>query len=179
MDLLRSLVELEARHFEKVFSTGVDKVVILETPMRAEGATVTVVEDFARHLPRLAELEAKLRDTMSGASRCLLGSETRKRYAPQQVSDDGTTTGTSESLCSARALKKSRWVSSGGAAADEVGQSSRGHFADGRGPCRRWSYGFRRSGARTVVINRKGKTRDDPDESEGMGGHVKMARVAV
>ena len=40
---------------------------ILETPLGAEGATVTVVEDFVRHLPHLAELEAKLRDTTSGA----------------------------------------------------------------------------------------------------------------
>ena len=71
-----------------------------------------------RHLPRLAELEAKLRDTTSGAlGDCLahVDAETRKSYAPQQGSEDGTTTATSETLCWARALKKSRWATSGGA----------------------------------------------------------------
>ena len=29
------------------------------------------------------------------------------------------------------------------------------------------------------VPDGKGKTRDEPDESEGIGGHVKMAGVAV
>ena len=67
---------VEARHLEKVFSTGVDKVVavILGTPMGAEGATVTVVEDFVGHSPRLAELEAKLRRHHVGSSRGLPGS---------------------------------------------------------------------------------------------------------
>ena len=41
--------------------------------------------------------------------------ETRKRCAPQQGSEDGTTTATSESLCWPRALKESRWATSGGA----------------------------------------------------------------
>ena len=167
LDLLRSLVEfrsdgpkvsvekiiaalekanlVEAPHIEKVFSTGVDKVVavILETPFWAEGATVTVVEDFVRHSPHLAELEAKLRDTTSVAlwdHLAHVDAETRKTYAPQQGSEDGTLTATSESLCWARALKKSRWATSGGAGSpqDEEGklkwvQSRRGHFAGWQG----------------------------------------------
>ena len=160
---------VEARHFEKVFATGVDKVVavILESPMGAEGATVTVVEDFVRHLPRLAELEAKLRGHHVASSRGLLGScgqnhhgDVRKPLFAQQVQ-----------VGDKRKTRQS--TGRGGKAADEVGLSSRGHFADGRGLCRRWSHGFRRSGASTV------RPGDDPDESEGMGGHVKMARVAV
>ena len=211
LDLLRSLVEfrsdgpkvsvekiiaalekanlVEARHLEKVFSTGVDKVVavILETPMGAEGATVTVVEDFVRHSPRLAELEAKLRDTTSGAlgdNLAHVDADTRKRYAPQQGSEDGTTTATSESLCWARALKKSRWATSGGAGSlqDEEEKLRTKWVSRAVGilrtagvPAVAGAIGFRSSGASTVVINGKGKTRDDPDESEGMGGHVKMA----
>ena len=83
---------------------------ILETPLEVEVTTVTVVEDFARHLPRLAELEAKLRDITSGAVRDYLG-----RSALQRGSADGSATATSESLCWARTLKKSRWATSGGA----------------------------------------------------------------
>ena len=85
--------------------------------MGAEGTTVTVVEDFARHSPRLAELEAKLLNTKAGAlgdNLAHVDADTRKRYAPQQGSEDGTTTATSGSLCWARALEKSRWATSGG-----------------------------------------------------------------
>ena len=130
---------VEARHLENVFSTGVDKVAaaILETPLGAGGATVTVVEDFARHLLRLAELEAKLRETASGALGNFLG-HSDARCAPQQGSVKGTKTG--EGAQKVQVGDKRRSMQStgrGGEAADEVGQSSCWHFADGTAPCSR------------------------------------------
>ena len=59
----------EATLPEKVFTAGFGKAfaTILDTPLGAEEAVVAVMEDFVEHIPRLAELESRLRDTASGA----------------------------------------------------------------------------------------------------------------